>query len=182
MKINRTIKYGIAGLLAAFFMFHIVCTLLFTLPERFVSKSLKFFSFSYMYPIFNQGWALFAPAPYINKELWLSYQNKNGKWSIWMEPFSKNLKQCQQFRVTGDSKIILAESSILHYLEKENWQQFGITKELNGDTNSVYFFALKYAVSQHLKKEKIDFTKVQIRLLLSEFNTPEIKKTVYYSF
>jgi hypothetical protein len=182
MNINKNIKFFCAFFLAAFFVFHLVCTLLYTLPEKFVSKPLKEFSFSYIYPIFNQGWALFVPVPQTNKELWVSFQNKQGRWSKWSKPFISNLNRHHTFRITGDSKIVLAESSILHYLEKENLQQFGITKELNGDTNSVYFSALKFAVCQYLKKEKKEFKKISIRVLFNAYSNPENTKTVYYSF
>ena len=181
MNINKNTKFLIALVLITFVVFHITCTLLFTLPDKFVSKPLRDFSFSYMYPIFNQGWALFAMPPHINKELWISYQNKNGKWSKWIQPFSENLKRHQKFRITGDSKILLAESSILHYLEKENFLQFKIAEELKGDTNSVYYLALKYAVCQHLKIEKIEYKKIQIRVLFREYSNPQITKTLNYS-
>jgi hypothetical protein len=181
MTINKGVKYFFVFVLSVFFIFHLVCTLFFTLPEKFVSKPLKDYSFSYIYPFFNQGWALFAPAPAINKELWVCYLNKQGKWSKWIQPFSKNLQKHQKYRITGDSKIVLAESSILHYLEKENWHQFGQKLELNGDTNSVYFSALKFAVLKHLAKEKVEFKEVQIRVIFSKYNDSRNTKTLFYS-
>ena len=182
MKLSKNIKYLFALLLSVFVVFHILFTLLFTLPEKFVSKPLKDISFSYIYPIFNQGWALFAPAPHINKELWICYQNKQGKWSKWSQPFYSNLSTHQKFRITGDSKIVLAQSSILHYLEKENWQKFGDNIELKGDTNSVYFSALKFAVFQYQKSQNIESRKIRIKILFTEYDKPKITKTLYYSF
>jgi hypothetical protein len=181
MNINKNIKFFIACFLTVFFIFHLVCTLLYTLPEKFVSKPLREFSFSYIYPLFNQGWALFAPAPTINKELWVCYQHKNGKWSKWQQPFSNNLQNHQKFRITGDSKIVLAQSSILYYLEKENWLKFGQTVELNGDTNSVYFSALKFAVLKHLAKEKKEFKDIKIRVIFSSYDDSGNTKTLFYS-
>lgn len=181
MNINKNIKFFFAFFLIVFFVFHLVCTLLHTLPEKYVFKSLKSFSFSYTNPLFNQGWALFAPPPSVNKELWICYQYKNGNWSKWEQPFSKNLQNHQKFRITGDSKIVLAQSNILYYLEKENLLKFGQTVELNGDTNSVYFLALKFAVLKHLAKEKIEFKNIKIRVIFSAYDDSKNKKTLFYT-
>jgi hypothetical protein len=75
----------------------------------------------------------------------------------------------------------LAQSSILYYLEKENWLKFGQTVELNGDTNSVYFSALKFAVLKHLAKEKKEFKDIKIRVIFSSYDDSGNTKTLFYS-
>jgi hypothetical protein len=143
----KTFRACTGIVLVLFFLFHIFCTLFYTLPDNFVPQSAYEYSKKYMTPLFDQGWSLFAPVPEVNKKVYVRYCNKDN-WSEWQEPFDPYLQAYQKNRISVSGKIVLAMNSTLHYLYAENKENFKRTNLLKGDTTSGYFKVLKHALTE----------------------------------
>lgn len=173
-KRNKLLVYGVSFVLFALYLFHFVFSLFFTLPQNLVPQKAKSISFSYIYPLFNQGWALFAPPPTYNKEVWIKYQQNNKQWSNWVQPFKENLNLYHSNRLSGNFLIVLTESSTLHYLLEENKLKTQNKKALVGDTSSVYFKSLRFCLKKHLLNRNVEFNDLKIKVLFysTEKNNP----------
>lgn len=145
-----------------FLAIHVLFTLLYVLPDNMVPGSLKQKSNVYISSLFNQGWALFAPTPQVNKKVYASYLGKDKQWSAWQNPFKKYMEAHQQHRFTANQKIVLMQSSTLHYLWFENEELFQEKKIILGDTNSGYYKVLKHEVAQELLLQKKNFERIKL--------------------
>ncbi|MEO8867343.1 MAG: DUF5819 family protein [Bacteroidia bacterium] len=165
-----------------FLTIHVVFTLVYTLPDTIISSSLKQKSSVYINPLFNQGWALFAPTPQVNKKVYVSYLQDNNEWSVWQDPFKKYLAKHQLHRFTTNGKIVLMESSTLHYLYFENEELFKTENVFEGDTTSGYYKVLKREITQELLREKKPAQQVKLLVQYNDANCDN-KQThyIYYS-
>ena len=152
------------------------------LPDNVIPASLKHRSSVYINPLFNQGWALFAPTPQVNKKVYVSYLQGDKTWSRWQDPFKHYLVAHQQHRFTANQKMVLMQSSTLHYLYFENEELFKTNKIVKGDTNSGYYKVFRQEVMQELLLQKKEFKKIK---LLIEYTDAycDNKQThyIYYS-
>lgn len=145
-----------------FLTIHVLFTVLYVLPDNIVPVSLKQKSSVYINPLFNQGWALFAPTPQVNKKVYVSCLQTNNQWSAWENPSKHYLVAHQQHRFTANQKIVLMQSSTLHYLYFENEGLFKTNKIITGDTTSGYYKVLKHEVTQELLLQKKEFRKIKL--------------------
>ncbi|MEO8759262.1 MAG: DUF5819 family protein [Bacteroidia bacterium] len=179
MKIFRFILIALFGL---FLIIHVLFTLVYTLPENIIYSSIKQKASIYINPLFNQGWALFAPTPQVNKKVYVSYLQDDNKWSVWQNPFKKYLAKHQLHRFTANGKIVLMQSNTLHYLYFENEELFKTKNVVEGDTTSGFYNVLKYEVTQELLKEKKSSKKIKLLVQYTDAKC-ENKQThyIYYS-
>ena len=159
-------------------MIHVLFTLFYVLPDNLVPVSLKQKSGVYMYPLFKQGWALFAPTHQVNKKIYVSYLQNNKQWSAWENPFKHYLLSHQQHRFTANQKIVLMQSITLHYLFFENKELFKTNKTIVGDTNSDYYKVLKHEVTQELLLQNKEFEKIKLLVEYTDANCDN-KQTHY---
>lgn len=177
MKLFRLFIISVFGL---FLTIHVLFTLLYVLPDNIIPAYLQQKSSLYINPLFNQGWALFAPTPQVNKKVFVSYLQDNNRWSTLGNPFKHYLAAHQQHRFTANQKIVLMQSSTLHYLYFENEESFKMNKTIDGDTNSGYYKVLKHEVMQELLLQKKDFKK--IKLLVGYTNADCDNKQTHYIY
>jgi hypothetical protein len=170
MKFFRVFILSVFGL---FLSLHLLFTLLYVLPGNIIPLSLKQKASGYINPLFNQGWALFAPTPAVNKKVLVSYLQENKQWSNWQDPFKNYSAEHQLHRFTANGKIILMKSSTLHYLYFENQDRFDRGKIIWGDTTSGYYKVLKHEVTQELCGQHTSFTKIK---LLIEYTSADCDK------
>ena len=175
MKIFRLF---IISVFVLFLTIHVLFTLLYVLPDNIVPASLKQKSSVYINPLFNQGWALFAPTPQVNKKVYVSYLQENKQWSVWQNPFKHYVEAHQQHRFTANQKIVLMQSSTLHYLYFENQELFKTKDTIVGDTNSGYYKVLKHEVAQELLLQKKQFQKIKLLVEYTDANCDN-KQTHY---
>ncbi len=177
MKIFRLFIIICFGL---FLLAHLTFTLLYTLPPNLVSCSLKQKSSSYINPLFNQGWALFAPVPQQNKKVYVSYLQMDNTWGKWQDPFEKYLRVHQSERLSANGKVVLILSSTMHYLYYENEEKFKTKKIVSGDTTSGYYKVLRNEVERKLlwnyKENK------KIKLIIEYTNADCENKQTHYIF
>ncbi len=135
-----------------------------------------------MGPVFDQGWSLFAPVPKVNKNVYVSYSDSNGNWSDWNDPFSFYQYQAYTNRVSACQRIVLAESSTLHYLYAESEITFYKTKMFPGNIHSGYFSVLKHIVVQELNNRKTAFEKIKMMVVFTNVKTKQKYCLYYHAF
>lgn len=177
----KIFKISVITALGLFLIIHTSLTLLYVLPENLTPSTLKEKSKSYIAPLFDQGWSLFAPVPEVNKKVYVSYF-KNNKWSGWETPFDKYLYAHQSSRISANAKIILSVSSTLHYLYNENAEQLREKKNISGNISSGYFKVLKYAVERELANMGNPTKKIKLLVVYTKANCSANQiYSIYYS-
>lgn len=177
----RIFKNSIVVALVLFLLVHTACTLLFVLPGNFVPASLKEKSRSYISPLFEQGWALFAPVPEVNKKVFVSRLQGNGQWSRWEAPFDEYLCMHQSNRMSASAKVVLSLSSALHYLYHENEILLKEKRNISGDSSSGYFIVLKKAVKNKLMWQYKENKNVRILIVYTVANCNKNQTySIYY--
>lgn len=98
------------------FLHHLVCTALYLIPLNPLSNYYLRYVATYMAPIFDQNWKLFAPEPSIQyHRLW--YRCKNGPdWSMWNDPTESLVKQYQHNRLSTMGKLRYIQENISRML------------------------------------------------------------------
>ena len=134
----------------------------------------------YINPLFDQGWALFAPVPQVNKKVYVSCLQGNKQWSAWQDPFANYLIKHQSNRFTANGKMILKLSTTLHYLYFQNEELFKQKKNISGDTTSGYYKVLKNEVEQELLHQYKPCK--NIRLIVEYSNADCADKQTHYIY
>ncbi len=167
--------------LILFLVIHTSFTLMYVLPENISSVYLKEKSKSYISPMFDQSWSLFAPVPEVNKKVFVCYQMKNEKWSGWEEPFVSYLYAHQSSRISANAKIVFSISNTLHYLYNENASTLSEKENIVGNYSSGYFKVLANAVKNKLRHENKESQKLKILVVYSKANCSSKKMySIYY--
>lgn len=174
----KIFKVAVTIALLLFFVVHTAYTLLFTLPENLVPARSKEHSKKYMFPVFDQGWALFAPAPELTKKVYVKYQRQNGEWSGWETPFDNYLNDARSNRFNAKEKLVLSINSALHYLYTEHEQKLQQKKNVPGNLLSGFYRVLKYACVRQLAN---DGNLAQQIKLLVVYTKTDCKEKEYYS-
>jgi hypothetical protein len=165
---------------ALFLLIHILFTLLYVLPENLVAPAIKASVGRYTNPLFDQGWALFAEVPEVNKKVYVSYQEADKKWSAWEDPFQVYVSKHQSNRFTANGKIVLMISSTLHYIHFDYAELLKTNKVIRGDTTSGYYKVLKYEVNHALALH--DKHPGNVRLIVECTNANCANKQIHYIY
>jgi hypothetical protein len=160
---------------------HLACTLLYVLPQEVIPEKVSASVTGYMSPLFNQGWALFAPVPTANRKVFVSYLKKDNTWSAWQDPFSEFKRKHWQHRYTGYGKLVLMQSTSLHNLYYENEDSLNKKSVFFGDKNTECFKVLRHEVEQILKSQKKEFREIRFLLMFISTGKPNKKNYIYYS-
>ena len=177
----RIFKALIVVGLVLFLIIHTSFTLLYVLPENISSVYLKEKSKKYITPLFDQSWSLFAPVPELNKKVFVSFQLKDGGWSLWEEPFVNYLHEHQSNRFSANAKIVFSISNTLHYLYNENATVLGEKGNIIGNSSSGYFKVLASAVKNKFGDERKEFEKIKILVVYTQANCSSKKMySIYY--
>lgn len=127
------------------FLVHFGFTLLYVLPERLVGNTLRTWSTSYMYPVFHQGWSLFAPdVANWQSELYYRYY-LNGEWSDWTSTSEIE-------GVTSHPKMREMAEKLNHYLTiqlQEGLYYDGDTPKFDQVIVQGHYKSAVYFVQQH---------------------------------
>jgi hypothetical protein len=146
----RIFKNAVVVALVLFLGVHIACTVLYVLPDNLVPVSLRQKSKRYIAPLFDQGWALFAPVPEVNKKVYVSCSHDGKQWSGWEAVLNEYVPIHQSNRMSGSGKVVLSVSSTLHFLYSENADELKLKKNIVGNNSSGYFKVLKQAIENKL--------------------------------
>jgi hypothetical protein len=198
-------KVLVFSLIVGFFLFHLICTILYNAPINPVTKDYQVFVANYMDPLFSQKWLLFAPEPATNElRLWYRVKTKDN-WGHWNDPLEPILRRHQKMRFTYNAKLLYVYGNIAKDLSTKSMLiEQAIKCEANDATcirakndslvlSSEFGLALKYVRRDLLKTQSIidsvQLMVVQIypnqfseRLSKKPFgfvNTTEIKPIAY---
>ncbi|MBK3497195.1 DNA-directed RNA polymerase subunit beta [Viridibacillus sp. YIM B01967] len=166
------------------FCFHFIMTAIYVLPLNPVKAKGGILINSYMQPLFEQNWQLFAPDPLSNDfYIYLQVENKDGSHSDWFDLSTTLYKENQKNRISPNNRMVrLGPSSFLQTLRvdetveklkekvpedklksiekkrgNEEFQQYGI--------DILYRYASSYVVK--LFNEE-DVERVRVRVLVEE--------------
>lgn len=86
-----------------------------------------------MWPVFHQGWSLFAPEPPVReKSLQIRVKDK-GQWQPWISPGTKNLQAHEGYRPSRANVLFRIEQNIAYWVWKEAETARGIYEAKGGE-------------------------------------------------
>jgi hypothetical protein len=107
---------------------------------------IKLKSAGYVYPLYEQRWNLFAPAPITNYHF--SYRCRVGKeWGKWIYPMNEYHKTHDKLAFSSSGKHVLAEYNLAYWIHSQLYKDFG----------SAYTTSLKTLDDQELFKESFAY-------------------------
>lgn len=138
----------IFGLSAAVFVLHFVMTLLHNTPEKYLTSRMESYSHLWCYPVFHQGWALFAPDPQdMTKHLDMRFL-ANGQWGDWYRAEDICMDQHLKYRLSHYSKLChVAQNATYHlWLELDKYERQDLEAE------SYFPMAQGFGIGAHFAK------------------------------
>lgn len=176
-------REAIFSVCALVFVFHFTMTILHNTPERYISSRMDSYSHLWCYPVFHQGWALFAPKPQdMTKHMDMRFYSQDS-WTDWYRAEDICMTEHLKYRVTHYSKLChVAQNATYHlWLELDRFEQQDLSAEAYYPSATGYgiaiHFARKYAF--HFLNDPL-LDSLEVKLVLEdpfEKDTPQ-----YYSF
>jgi hypothetical protein len=88
------------------------------------SNSAKLVSAGYAYPLYEQGWSLFAPAPTLNYRF--AYRCRVGKeWGEWTYPIDNYHEAHDKLAFAPAGRHTLAEYYLINWIHAQLYKDFG---------------------------------------------------------
>ena len=113
---NKLIFVGMASLVSI----HFLITGLYLLPINPISSSLNGIIHSYVDPLFDQNWRLFAPNPStVSRKLLIRCQKRDLSWSSWYDPIASHQQKNFENRMSYHGKISYVFMSVATQLKTE---------------------------------------------------------------
>lgn len=139
------------------------------------SASMKFTTRYYVYPFFQQRWALFAPIPKKHMALYVRYQ-LNSQWSDWENVLQKKINQHQINVLLGnETKVQLFSNSLTYFFNSQSKKTCLYTKEYT----DVNFQIIKHEVKSEITN--YGKTKGQINFeIIATCKEDHLSKSYYF--
>ena len=102
-----------------FVIFHTVAIVIYAMPYAVIPHESKGIVTSYVNPVFDQKWNMFAPCPKINSHFRVKYYTSSGDSTRWYAPAQEVLAIHQNTRVTHFGELVLAESNLGYWLNAD---------------------------------------------------------------
>jgi hypothetical protein len=161
---------------------HFLLTFLYCSPSELIGPRLSSYARYYTYPVFQQGWALFAPEPQqYGKTLEYRYRQDN-EWQQWIVPAQRYYDGHVSKRHGADSeKYFLAQQTALYlWIEKDRYASSDLSElDFYPDTYGYMqanYYAAKSRVLNIIKRGgPVD--SVQVRLKLVKSMSEEVSYT-----
>lgn len=93
--------------------------MIYALPDEWMPKKAKEIVSPYVYPIFDQRWAMFAPCPLIEGEITIEIMDKDGVVQT-LRPFEDDLNTHRIFRLTHHGDISIQGANLIHWVAADN--------------------------------------------------------------
>lgn len=153
------------------FLLHFSMTILHVLPDNYISSRTESYSHLWCFPIFHQGWALFAPEPQSkHKRMEMRYASED-VWTDWMRAERICMDEHIKYRVTHYSKLCQTTQNTIYFL----WQDTDIFSNQEKDAIDFYPASMGYIMSCEYAKnqsyhflDELAFDSLQIRLILED--------------
>lgn len=142
---------------------HFAFVFVYASPVKIKAKKLNALSYLYVYPIFQQNWELFVPAPNIERKLFVRYKVENC-FSDWQDIFSQEIMNHRNNRVLGNENKLLLLSNSLIYVINSLYETPSCI--LSPEPKDVAFKVLKFEINQYLKNKYKSKAQTSYELLL----------------
>jgi hypothetical protein len=118
------LRKGIVMTALAVFVIHFSMIVMHCMPDSYLPARWRSYSHWYAYPMFHQGWGLFAPEPQKKyKRLEFAYA-QNGEWSEWIHPEQRFENAHFSYRLGPYSKLYHVNQGVGFHLWRD-WDNFG---------------------------------------------------------
>lgn len=142
-------REAIFGICALAFVFHFTMTILHNMPERYLSPRMESYSHLWCYPVFHQGWALFAPEPQdMTKHMDMRYYIDDS-WSDWYRAEDICMDEHLKYRVTHYSKLCHVAQNATYHL----WMELDRFYQQESPPDSYYPSATGYGIAMHFARK-----------------------------
>ena len=129
---------------------HFVFVFIYASPIKINIKKLHALSYLYVYPIFQQNWELFVPAPSVERKLFVRYETEDG-FNDWQDILSQEIMNHRKNRVLGnETKVLLLSNSMIYVINSLYNKPSAILREK--PENSA-FKILNFEINQYLKQK-----------------------------
>lgn len=172
---SQSLKRFISIVLVMFIAVHFILVFVYASPFKINSKKLTAVSFMYVYPVFQQNWELFVPAPDIERKLFVRYKTQDG-FSDWQDILSQEIMNHRKNRALGnETKVLLFSNSLIYVINSLYDVPSCI---LSKKPNDAAFKVLEFEINQYLKcKLNVKSTTPYELLMISKTN---FKTDAYY--
>jgi len=168
---------------AVVFVLHFVLILLHNTPEKYMTSRMESYSHLYSYPLFHQGWALFAPDPQRkSKRMEIRYAWE-GEWHDWIRPEADFEQGHQCYRMLSSSKMFHVTQSAVYFLwlEKDMFDQQELKAEEYYTNSQGYNLACHFAnqYAYHFTQWRVPDS-LQVRIILDDPFEVEQSEILYF--
>lgn len=145
---NKATKRIFAIVLAIGVCFHFFVVFIYSSHIKLNSKKLDFISRLYVYPVFHQNWALFVPAPNVERKLFVRFKINN-QFCDWQDILQREILLHRSNRLSGgEAKVLLLSNSLIYELNYLDEKQSFVTAKM--PTNKE-FEVLRFEIEKYLK-------------------------------
>jgi hypothetical protein len=163
LVMSQNLKRFFSIVLVAIVCGHFTLVFVYASPFKINNKKLFALSYMYVYPVFQQNWELFVPAPNVERKLFVRYRAENG-FSIWQDILSQEIMNHRKNRILGnETKVLLLSNSLIYVINSLYEKPSCI---LSPDSKDVTFKVLNFEVNQYLKNKLKVEAKTSYELLL----------------
>lgn len=152
------------------FCLHFFLVALHCLPDDYIGERLNSYSHYYSYPVFHQGWGLFAPEPQRKyKRLEFRYASA-GEWGVWVHPELSSEENHFAWRMGPSSKVYHVNQGAAFHLWQE---QDRFEQQKKWDASQYFPRSMGYGVASHYADEyafhflnDLKRDSIQVRLII----------------
>lgn len=113
---NLITKRILAFVLVLFLWGHFMMILLYCLSNKTGKQKFDFISSLYVYPIFQQNWNLFVPAPNVERKLFVRYAT-NDNFSDWEDILARENALQKNSKILGnETRVLIISNSLIYEL------------------------------------------------------------------
>lgn len=172
---NLATKRLLSIVLVVALCFHFLFILLYTFPVKIKNPKLNFISHLYVYPLFNQTWELFVPAPSYQHKIFVRYKTGN-EFGYWQDILSQEIMNHRNNRILGnETRVLLLSNSMVYEL---NTLQNITSCIYSKPPINIEFEVLRYEINQYLKFYNHLSNNVPYELML--VSSKDKESSVYY--
>lgn len=155
-------------------LLHYTAVFSFVNPVKRVEGRWHYYTMFYLYPFFDQGWNLFAPAPHSNYHVFVTY--KEGYQTKQFDLINEIQNKHVSNRFSGYETLSLAISNAIHNFEYAT----SLKQNLNGPiSNDINFKVVQHFVNAFVMN-KSNNKAVDIKFILLITHVNDQKQLVYY--
>ena len=159
----QNLKRFLSIVLVAIICGHFTLVFVYASPFKINNKKLFALSYMYVYPVFQQNWELFVPAPDVERKLFVRYTSENG-YTNWQDILSQEIMNHQINRTLGnETKVLMLSNSLIYVIN--SWYEKP-SCILSPDSKDVAFKVLKFEINQYLKNKLKVKSQTSYELLL----------------